>query len=390
MLLQLIIMGTAIAIPLIQHNYVNPSFERLIVKNSEVEALRVGHSLQRYIIEDATSNSVETNTYETLESHFTLTPEVESYLNSAVIDFNLWRIKIFNRSGIVIYSTNQKDISEVNNKPYFKNLLSRGLPYTKTEYLIDKNSESTKPLYLVETYVPIILKNGEFIGAFEIYYDITDRKDELIFLTTEIMTVIIWLSLLSFMLAIIMGRVLNRLRESRTSYEESLLAQATEDKLTGVFNRHSIDEYLEFSVMKFYDEKVDHCLVMFDVDHFKQVNDTYGHQAGDDVLTNLASIVQDRVRDTDIVGRYGGEEFIIILPKTGAQGGNAFAESLRRLVEETPISTSAGELHITISLGVGSFCDIEDLTPHTLVKKVDEAMYAAKHAGRNRSTYVRT
>ncbi|TBR37818.1 GGDEF domain-containing protein [Marinomonas agarivorans] len=387
LLLQGIIILASISLPLFQFFYINPAFENLLVQNSEDEAVRVAHRLERFVIEGFDNRQSDLE-HETLAAHFQLTPEIENYLNTAILDFNLWKIKLFNQDGTVIYSSEQQDIGSTNKKPYFQNQIAKGIPYTKTGYKTTNRDENTRR-YVVETYVPIMLTHGEFIGAFELYYDITDRENKLLFLTSEIMSIILWLSFICIMLAIIMGKALNVLRASRTTYEESLLSQATKDKLTGVYNRHSIDEYLEYSVMQFYDSKVEHCLVMFDVDHFKQVNDAHGHQAGDDVLKNLAKIVQNRLRDTDILGRYGGEEFIVILTNTDDRGGNAFAESLRKLIEETPVATCIGEINITVSLGVGSFADIEDLTPHTLVKKVDEAMYASKHAGRNRSTYVR-
>lgn len=386
-LLQAIIILTAIALPLFQYSYINPAFEDLLIQNSEEEALHVAHRLQRYVIEDAANQNAIIP--DTLEAYFQLTANIENYLSTAMLDFDLWKIKIFNQLGEVIYSSDIEDIGSVNTKPYFQDQLAKGLPYTKTEYKTINQGDEFERLYLVETYVPIILSDGKFIGAFELYYDITERKNRLILLAGEIMTIILWLSTISFVLAIIMGKALNILRTSRTNYEEGLLSQATKDKLTNVFNRHSIDDYLEHSVVQFYDNKTDHCLVMFDIDHFKQVNDVHGHQAGDDVLKNLAEIVQQRLRETDILGRYGGEEFIIILPNTNESGGNAFAESLRKLIANTPIPTIVGDLNITVSIGVGSFADIEDLTPQSLVKKVDEAMYASKHAGRNRVTYVR-
>jgi len=126
--------------------------------------------------------------------------------------------------------------------------------------------------------------------------------------------------------------------------------------------------------------------IMLDIDHFKQVNDTYGHAIGDQVLRAVAKRCGESIRDIDVLGRYGGEEFAVILPSTDLPGAETMAERLRRSVADAPVPTERGDITVTISLGVASSAqgqdDEEDVA--ALLNRADAAMYAAKQAGRNR------
>ncbi|HEY8338899.1 MAG TPA: GGDEF domain-containing protein [Egibacteraceae bacterium] len=130
-------------------------------------------------------------------------------------------------------------------------------------------------------------------------------------------------------------------------------------------------------------------LVILDIDHFKQVNDTYGHQAGDDVLVEVARRIRDSVRIPDVVARYGGEEFVVLLPGTGLEGAVATAERIRRAIGSTPIPMTRGfedqpeGLRVSASLGVASF-GVHGRTVSSLLRSADAAMYTAKTSGRDR------
>ena len=121
---------------------------------------------------------------------------------------------------------------------------------------------------------------------------------------------------------------------------------------------------------------------MFDLDHFKRVNDTYGHLAGDYVLHHLAQVIANRIRREDVLARYGGEEFSIILPEIETENAIVFADKIRRLVERTAFVFEDHTLPITISVGVATSSQ-EVTTPADLIKKADEKLYEAKSAGRN-------
>ena len=123
---------------------------------------------------------------------------------------------------------------------------------------------------------------------------------------------------------------------------------------------------------------------MFDVDHFKKVNDTHGHLAGDAVLKDLAARIQPRIRREDLFARYGGEEFACVLPSTALPGGIVFAEHLRTIIEEKPVQFEDKAIGFTISLGVTTMHREVGVDTATLIKRADENLYAAKRGGRNR------
>ena len=166
-------------------------------------------------------------------------------------------------------------------------------------------------------------------------------------------------------------------------YHEEIYRLMTVDGLTQVFNRRYFNEALEreFNRSKRYTR--DLTLVVFDIDHFKRVNDTYGHLAGDNLLRQISTAVKPRLRREDIFARTGGEEFGILLPEIGLDGGRSTAEKVRRIVEATPLKVDQQVVPVTVSLGVALLGD-GDATPEDLYKRADERLYEAKQGGRNR------
>ena len=157
------------------------------------------------------------------------------------------------------------------------------------------------------------------------------------------------------------------------------------DRLTGLYNRGHWEEALKLEYARHARYGHATSLIMFDIDHFKRVNDTYGHQVGDQVIQRVADVLRDLVRDADIAGRYGGEEFAVLLPDTNKAGGAMLAERLRKVVEEQAVETEAGPVRFTISLGVADLgYPTEDYKQ--LIEWADQALYASKRAGRNRVT----
>ena len=156
------------------------------------------------------------------------------------------------------------------------------------------------------------------------------------------------------------------------------------DGLTELFNHRHVHELLheEFERSRRSQEPL--AVVMIDLDRFKAINDTYGHPTGDVVLFETARILKDTAREIDMVGRYGGEEFIAILPNTDEAEGARFAERVRKAVEAHLYRDEATEIRMTCSSGVASFPADGVLTPEELLKSADEALYVAKESGRNR------
>ena len=159
---------------------------------------------------------------------------------------------------------------------------------------------------------------------------------------------------------------------------------AVSDGLTGLFVRRHFDGWLlqEFERVKRYGGELS--VIMVDIDHFKHINDTYGHPTGDWVLIEAAKILKSRIREPDIVARYGGEEFVIGLPATELAGAEVLAERLRRGMEERSFENKDVIISVTISLGVASFSTSQAASRIDLMKYADKALYEAKASGRNR------
>ena len=172
-------------------------------------------------------------------------------------------------------------------------------------------------------------------------------------------------------------------RMERANAQLEQLSQT--DRLTGLLNRGTWETMLASEFERFRRYQNTCSLVLFDIDHFKHVNDTYGHQPGDDVLRKVSQLLRENLRQTDVAGRYGGEEFGVILPETETQGAQTFAERLRARIEQTPVETDAGEISVTISLGV-SVID-QSIADHTAwIRAADHALYQSKESGRNQTT----
>jgi diguanylate cyclase (GGDEF)-like protein len=154
---------------------------------------------------------------------------------------------------------------------------------------------------------------------------------------------------------------------------------ATSDGLTGLYNRRYLDTSLANELARSQRYGHDMSIIMFDVDHFKQFNDEHGHDQGDRVLQLMSRIVKGQIRTLDIPCRYGGEEFLIILPETNHEYAMGIAERLRKKIEETPLDG----LNVTVSIGVASYPAIVVENYQEFIEAADKALYEAKNAGRN-------
>ncbi|MBS1117991.1 MAG: diguanylate cyclase [Deltaproteobacteria bacterium] len=169
-----------------------------------------------------------------------------------------------------------------------------------------------------------------------------------------------------------------------SAYHEAIHNMAIQDGMTGIHNKRYFSEFLEREIAVSHRYGHPLTLVMFDVDHFKKVNDTHGHLAGDAVLKDLAARIRPRIRREDLFARYGGEEFACVLPSTALAGGIVFAEHLRTLIAERPSAFENLVIPFTISLGVTTLDKEPGVDADTLIKRADENLYTAKRTGRNR------
>jgi len=179
-------------------------------------------------------------------------------------------------------------------------------------------------------------------------------------------------------------RQMDELEDLKLHFEDLSL----HDALTGLFNRRYFKKRMDSEIGRARRHQRDTAALMIDIDHFKLVNDRFGHPFGDCVLQELARVLSRNVRQSDLLARYGGEEFIVILFETDQDGAITFAERIRQAVEHHLFRNSSREVGLTVSIGVSvlsgkSLVEYPELSWEDLVNKADEALYAAKAAGRN-------
>jgi diguanylate cyclase (GGDEF)-like protein len=204
-------------------------------------------------------------------------------------------------------------------------------------------------MYQNATFIPLTNTTGDVTHLCIIIYDVTDVA-------------------------------ISRIELEEANQELKRLSQT--DRLTNLNNRGYWEEclYKEFQRQR-RSNKVS-SLLIFDIDHFKKVNDTYGHAGGDEAILHLAKILKRNLRETDIAGRYGGEEFAVILPDTKAEDGMIFAERLRKMVEASIVKYNDFEFQFTISLGIAEYSDAVE-SHQNWIEVADSALYEAKTGGRN-------
>jgi len=180
----------------------------------------------------------------------------------------------------------------------------------------------------------------------------------------------------------------HELRQAKASLEEALLreqALAQTDSLTSIHNRRHLFELAERELAVATRYKHPLAVILFDIDHFKSVNDAFGHATGDLALIRVTQAAKNELRNADVIGRYGGEEFILLLPMTSAQQAQALAERIRKQVEAVRIASEKGEVCVTLSMGIVEVRHaVEQESVEDIFRRADVAMYAAKSAGRNR------
>jgi diguanylate cyclase len=176
---------------------------------------------------------------------------------------------------------------------------------------------------------------------------------------------------------------INDLLKQKKQIEE-LNHRAIQDSMTGLMNFHFFNETLEKEINRSMQYRLPLSLIMSDVDHFKRINDTWGHLAGDHILQSIAQCLQKSISEPHTLSRYGGEEFAIILPETDLSQATKIAEALRAEVQELQSEFEGVRIPVTMSFGIADLFFKQDNTKNTLIKKADHALYTAKKSGRNR------
>lgn len=237
-------------------------------------------------------------------------------------------------------------------------------------------------LIILDMYMPqcdgselakVIRHNDRFVGVPIIYLSAEDDLDKQLDAMSE--------GADDFLTKPVKARHLVATVRNRAARARHLKSRMVRDSLTGLFNHTHILQLLDDACHRALKTQQPLCFVMLDIDHFKQVNDRYGHPAGDKVIKSLALFLKQRLRRTDSIGRYGGEEFAVILPNTDAQSAVAVINDIRLKFADIRFLTEQGDLNCTFSAGVVEYA--AGMTTTHLVSLADEALYAAKAAGRN-------
>jgi two-component system cell cycle response regulator len=169
----------------------------------------------------------------------------------------------------------------------------------------------------------------------------------------------------------------------RSNYQQSV-SMAITDSLTGLYNRHFLDAHLNNMVNSSINNKKSFSVMILDMDHFKAVNDTYGHDAGDEILKALTKRIIDSIRSSDLAARIGGEEFMVLLPETNIADAYILADRIRAKIGTTPFVVSHEiELTKTISIGIAEL-NLSGDNAAAMIKRADNALYEAKNTGRNK------
>ncbi len=255
-----------------------------------------------------------------------------------LVDYNAAAAKMLNLSQQAIGAPLEETLSG------WEKLAKALKPAAKRYYLEIKDSSADKPQWYRCEFIPLVKGKKETEGRMIIIRDITESKET----------------------------------------EEKLNILATTDSLTGLWNRRHFMQVAEKEMKRARRYDSIFSLLMIDIDRFKNVNDNYGHSAGDRVLIELAKTIKSRLRGIDVVARLGGEEFGVLLPETGANGAFNLAEDIRTEIAATPVIVDDKEISYTVSIGVTAFH--QGLTNiDSMLKNADQALYRAKDQGRNRT-----
>lgn len=209
---------------------------------------------------------------------------------------------------------------------------------------------SAEFMYQNTTFIPLLSSTGEVSHLCLLVYDVTDNA-------------------------------VNKLSLEKANEELAILSQT--DGLTKLFNRIHWESCLQAEYKRWSRSQHSSSLVMLDIDHFKNVNDTYGHMVGDEVIRHISGLIREHVRETDVSGRYGGEEFVVLLADTSLKSAYVFAERLRKKVEQAIVKYNDIELNYTISLGIA---EVEPCIQNSdaWIECADAALYNSKENGRNK------
>lgn len=362
------------SLPLYLKFSIYPAYEELLVKNVEKEMkvlareMIKGHQFMEPITEE------------------TILPQkfIDSIENISRV-IGLPKVKIFTNAGIIVYSTDPTDLGNKTSKSFFSEMLVDGIP--RSEIKVFKDSLQSSEIHLIETYIPIY-ENTVPVGAFEIYHNITglkrtfDRmvKDE----RRVLLPVVLLLLIASLASSWLAYKSMAELKRTRDRFQELSVT----DNLTGLLNRRGFSTLFEMQLAILSRSLKGAFLLYIDLDEFKQINDNFGHDAGDQALIDAAQILRTTLRISDVIGRIGGDEFAALTIDN--EGIEEEGDIRGRLLENVSLWNSVNKVGYTLSLSIG----IIEITPDNklgideLINLADEKMYAEKQNKNDKSNLI--
>lgn len=360
-------------------------FSRFVIKNAEVDSVHLCDLLieeqKELLFVTPPGKSID------LGLHGTEILAFDSKLRKFLSPFNIIKVKIYNNEKLIVYSTDPLLIGKTDGTNARLNNALAGAVDTKMvtkDKASDLADEPLRDVDVVETYVPILSPDKKVLGSFEVYTNMTDYRDQIrhgAALVTSILVLVLG-AVFGFSYLLIRGGT-SQLKDAQMQLE----LVAITDPLTGMHNRGYLMKRGEEEFERVRRSALPLGCIMIDLDHFKRVNDTRGHAAGDSVLITVAERLQHSVRPYDIVGRYGGEEFMVLLPDTNFEQNVIVANRICELIRNTPFELEGDFIPVTVSLGVACF-NKADRTLGDLIKRADEGLYKAKSDGRNRVAWI--
>jgi len=316
-------------------------------------------------------------------------PALDKRLRIFLKPFDIVKIKIYSADSQIIFSTDRQIIGKFDKSNRRLQMALKGKIDSHLENkkeLMDLADEQMINVDVVETYIPIRDPASRIIGSFEIYVNVTRYHEEIrkgVLYSVLIITGAL-LGVLAFSY-FLLEKVMIQLKEA----QEKLVELAITDALTGLYNRRHILERSreEFARIVRLGRANDTApvlgFILFDVDDFKNINDTYGHFAGDEVLIEIARMIRAGCRSYDIVGRYGGEEFLVALPDITISDIREIAERIRSTTSQHKFTFENNDvISVTVSAGI-SCCMPNEQDIYSALKRSDEGLYLAKRSGKN-------
>lgn len=256
------------------------------------------------------------------------------------------------------------------------------LPVILALYVIkDEANTFVWSLYIIPKFF-ILMYSSKWITAIitNLVYTILEITSQHYFLASEesqdMLLVLVFIPIVNLIIFFILAYFRIKLKR----INDKLIDIVVHDHLTGIYNRRYFDISMEKSISAYIKSKISFQIILFDIDHFKVINDTYGHPCGDYILKELTNLINDEIRSQDIFTRNGGEEFAIILPETNIENGEEIAHRIRKIIEEFPFQYKNTIIQVTISIGLATY---QGESMDELMDRADSALYKAKTNGRN-------